>query len=134
MPITAKKNRVGELGNDVVGTKSIEVSNLVVLQLVGVSGTTADVDYELPFSIKVMDAWLVKLNAAGGGAGNWQIKNGATAITGILDINIADKTISRATTIDDAQDVVISSTIRLTRTRTASTDESALINILCVRQ
>lgn len=134
MPLVARKNRTGELGNDVVGTKSIEVSNLVILELVVVTGATADLDYELPFGIKVMDAWGVKLNAAAGGAGTWQLKNGANAITDAMTIPTTDTAIVRAAQINDANDVVISGSIRVTRTRTASTDESGLIKILCVRQ
>jgi hypothetical protein len=98
------------------------------------AGTTGDVDVTLTHKTLVVDAWLVKTTAAGGGAGTITVKNGATAITDAMSININDKAIARATTIDDAShEIAAGGTLRVTRTRSASTDESCIVYVKGVR-
>lgn len=98
------------------------------------AGVTGDVDTVLTHKTRICEAWLVKTAAAGGGAGTVQLKNGANAITDAMDINITDQAITRATTIDDAQhEIAAAGTLRITRTRTGSTDESCTVYVLAVR-
>lgn len=98
------------------------------------AGATGDVNFTLTHKTRILDVWLVKTTAAGGGAGTVQAKNGANAITNAMSIDVADQSIVRATSIDDAQhEVAAGGTLRFTRTRTASTDESCIANVLAVR-
>lgn len=55
------------------------------------------------FGFRVIDAWFVKTDAAGGAAGTWQIQRpDGVAVTDAVSLNIADTAIARATQIDDA--------------------------------
>lgn len=111
------------------------VGGIPVLHRINVpAGVTGDVDTVLTYKTRVVDVWLVKTTAAGGGAGTIQVKNGATAITDAISININDNAMARAATIDDAQhEIAAAGTLRITRTRTASTDESCIVYVLAVR-
>ncbi|MCL5291286.1 MAG: hypothetical protein M1548_01985 [Actinobacteria bacterium] len=98
------------------------------------AGVTGDVDTVLTHKTRITDVWLVKRTAAGGGVGTIQIKNGATAITDAMSINVADQTVVRAATIDDVQhEIAAAGTLKITRTRTTSTDESCTVYALGVR-
>jgi hypothetical protein len=97
------------------------------------AGATGNVDTVLTYKTRVVEVWLVKKTAAGGGAGTIQVKNGASAITDLMSINVADQTVVRCTTIDDAShEIAQGGTLRITRTRTASADESCVVYILGV--
>lgn len=98
------------------------------------AGATGDVDVVLTHKTRVIDAWLVKRNGAGGGGGTITVKNGSTAITDDLSIDVADKAIVRATTIDDAQhEISGGGTLKITRTRTASSDETCVVYVTGIR-
>lgn len=98
------------------------------------AGATGDIDVTVTHKVRVVDAWLVKRSAAGGGAGTIQIKNSGNAITNAISIDIADQTIAVATTIDDAyRDLAAGGTLRVTRTRTASTDETCDVVVEVIR-
>lgn len=97
------------------------------------AGTTGNVDTVLTYKCRVLDVWLVKQSAAGGGAGTIQVFNGTggNAITDAISININDQAIARAATIDDAFfEVAAGATLRITRTRTASSDETCVVYLL----
>lgn len=98
------------------------------------AGATANIDTVLTHKVRVIDAHLVKRSAAGGGAGTIQLFNGATAITDAMSINVADRTVVAAGTIDDAAwEIAAGGTLRIVRTRTASTDETCDVFVECVR-
>ncbi len=106
----------------------------VLHRLAIAAGVTADVDFVLTYKTRIIDAWLVKTNAAGGGAGTIQLKNGINAITDAMSININDQAIARAATIDDVQhEIAAGGTLRITRTRTTSIDETCTVYVLGVR-
>lgn len=111
------------------------IGGLPVLHRIAVpAGVTGDVDVTLTHKTRVTEVWLVKKTAAGGGAGTIQVKNGANAITDAMSINVNDQTVVRAATIDDAQwEIAAAGTLRVTRTRTASTDESCEVYVLGLR-
>ncbi len=111
------------------------IGGIPVLHKIAVAaGTTGDVDTVLTHKTHVTDVWLVKTAAAGGGAGTITVKNGATAITDAMSIDINDKAIARAATIDDAQqEIAAAGTLRITRTRTASSSEACIVYVLGVR-
>lgn len=75
---------------------------------------TGDVDVIVEHKLRVVDVWYIG-TAAGGAGDTITVKNGATAITNALDVNVADKTIVRAGTIDDASyDIAAGGTLRVT--------------------
>ncbi len=75
---------------------------------------TGDVDVVVDEKIRVVDVWAVA-TAAGGASDTITVKNGATAITNALDLNVSDKTVVRAGTIDDAQhEIDAAGTLRVT--------------------
>lgn len=93
------------------------------------AGATGNVDVTpLASKIRVINAWLVKNANAGGGAGTITVNNGATAITDAMSINVAAKTVVRCATIDMAQwEIAAAGTLRIVRTRSASTDEGCTV-------
>ena len=102
----------------------------VIFRIPVPAGTTGNVDVTLTLKTRVIDAWLVKTNGAGGGAGTIQVFNATNAITDAMSINIADTTIARALTINDANhEIAAAGTLRITRTRTASTDETCIVYV-----
>lgn len=98
------------------------------------AGATGNVDTVLTHKVRVIDAHLVKRGGAGGGAGTLQLFNGATAVTDAMSINVGDNSVVAAATIDDAAwEVAAGGTLRITRTRTTSTNEQADVFVECVR-
>jgi hypothetical protein len=67
---------------------------------------SADYDLVITDKIEVIDVVAMKTSTAGGAANTVTIKNASTAITGALSLNIADTTLARATTIDDAASTI----------------------------
>jgi hypothetical protein len=81
---------------------------------------TADYDIVCTHKIEITDVVVIKTGAAGV-AVTAQVKNGGTAITDAMDIAVADKTIVRPATIDDAQNVIAAAgTLRVSIVRTTS--------------
>lgn len=111
------------------------IGGIPVVHIVDVpAGTDGDVDVVLTHKTRVTDVMLVKTTGAGGGAGDIQVKNGSSAITDAMSINIADNVIARATTIDDSTaDIAAGGTLRVTRNRTASTNEACTVYVRGVR-
>ena len=106
----------------------------VVFRIPVPAGATGNVDVTVTHKVRVIDAWLVKTNANGGGAGSMTVKNAGNAITDAMSINISDMVIARAQSIDDAQhEIPAGGTLRITRTRTASTDESCIVYVKALR-
>lgn len=106
----------------------------VVHRIVVPAGTTGNVDVTLTHKTLVTDCWLYKTTAAGGGAGTIQVFNGASAISSAMSIDINDKVIARTTEIDDAaNEIAAAGTLRITRTRTASTSEACVVFVKGLR-
>lgn len=129
----------GALGLNAVEAANVANANVIaglpVLHRVDIAaGTTGDVDTTLTHKIRVLEVWLVKTTGAGGGSGTIQVKNGANALTDAMSINVADQTVVRCATIDDAQhEIAAGGTLRITRTRTTSTNEACTVYVLGVR-
>jgi hypothetical protein len=111
------------------------IGALPVLHRIDVAaGATGDVDVVLTHKTRVIDVHLVKKNGAGGGAGSITVKNGSSAITNAMSIDVADQTVVRAGTIDDAQwEIAASGTLKITRTRSASSDETCTVYVHGIR-
>lgn len=83
----------------IAGVPVLHVFNMV-------AGATATRTIATAQKITVVDAWAV-LKGVGTAGDTVQVKNAAgNAITNALDCNVADKTLVRATEIDDGQNVV----------------------------
>lgn len=126
---------VAPIGGD-QAAGAISAGNIGVpvrLSLTIPAGATGNVDFTgLPYKCRVRRVSGIKTAAAGGGAGTVQIANGATTnwITDAISINVNDQTDINATTIDDAfYDLAVNATIRVVRTRTASTNEACVLTL-----
>lgn len=91
----------------------------------------ADYDIVVADKVEVIDVTVQKRGGAGGAGGTVTVKNAADAITDAIDINDADKTLSRPTTIDDAF-----STINAGGTLRVSVNDAAnsavMVTVLCL--
>jgi hypothetical protein len=97
-------------------------------------GVTGDVDTVLTHKTQVLDVTVIKMAGAGGADDTITVKNVATAITNAIDINIADKVVARAGTVDDASNVVAAGAIlRITRTKVAAANVACRVVLTCVR-
>lgn len=110
------------------------IGGLPVLHRVDVAdAATGDVDVVLTYRTRVIDAWAVKTEGAGGAANSVQVKNGANAITNNLSININDQAVARATTVDDAQhEIAAGGTLRVTRTKVGG-NAACIVYVLGLR-
>jgi len=98
-------------------------------------GATGDVDVVSTDKVEVIEVVVVKKAAAGGASDTITVKNGATAITNAMDINIADKAIVRAGSIDDAASAIAAGgTLRVTRTKIAAANVACRVEIFAVRR
>ena len=91
---------------------------------------TGDIDIVVAEKIEVLDV-ICRKDAGAGAANTMQVKNGATAISDAIACAV-DKTITRAGTIDVAQNTIAAGgTLRLTTTRAAGT-RTALVTVVCL--
>ena len=66
-----------------------------------------NVDLNILHGITIYDAWVIKTTAAGGAAREVQLANqSGSVITDVFNINVADGTVVRAGSIDDATNTV----------------------------
>lgn len=74
---------------------------------------TGDMDTVMPNKVRVIDVWAVGTGTPGAGD-TIIVKNTANVISSTLDMNIADTTIARATTLNDAYwDIAAGGTLRV---------------------
>ena len=93
----------------------------VVHRIAIANGSTADTDVTLTYKTRVTDVVVIKTGGAGGASDTITVKNGTTAITNALDINVADKVVVRAGTIDDASfEIAAAGTLRVSMVNGAS--------------
>lgn len=84
---------------------------------------------DLPFSLRVLDAWCVA-TAAGDTSDTVTVGDGTTAITDAMDLNVVDTTVVRAGTINDAvHNIAKGGTLEIATASAAV----ALVYVLCVR-
>ncbi len=90
----------------------------------------ADYDRVVADQIEVLDVIVQKRGGAGGAAGTATVKNAANAISDAIDINDADKLISRAVSIDDAfSTIAAGGTLRVSIADSANS--AVLVTVIC---
>lgn len=111
------------------------IGGLYVMHRIDVAdGATGDVDVTLTHKTRVFDVVVIKTAGAGGASDTITVKNGANAITNAMDINVADKTVVRPTTIDDAQwEIAASGTLRVTRTKASAANVACTVYVRGIR-
>jgi hypothetical protein len=115
--------------NGVIG--GVEVVHVVAVA----DGVTADTDVVLTYKTEVTRIEVIKTSADGGASDTITVKNGATAITNAMSINVVDKTVVRPTTIDDAATVIAAAgTLRVTRTKASAANVACRVLVYGVRR
>jgi hypothetical protein len=111
------------------------VNGVQVVHTVDVpDGVTADIDVTITYKFRVLHVHLIKKVAAGGASDTITVKNTATAITNAMDINVADLTVVRVTTIDDAAyDIAAGGILRVTRTKVSANNVACQVVVSGVR-
>ncbi len=99
------------------------------ITLADTGAATTNTDVTLTHKTRIVDAWFVKTggDALNNDVSTLTIKNGTTAISDVLSIqNKSDKTITRFTTLDDAQyDIAAAGTLRIEQILANATDNNA---------
>lgn len=79
------------------------IGAIPVYHRITIADSAGDTTVVLTHKTRIIDFYAVKTSTAGGAGDTLTLKNVATAITNALDLNVADKAVVRAGTIDDAQ-------------------------------
>jgi len=94
---------------------------------------TNSVDHVSEHKVRVIDVVVVKTAGAGAGGNTIQVKNGASAISNALDMNVADQLVVRAGTLDDATYVLaVGDALRVTNTK-AGGNSACVVYVYCIR-
>ena len=111
------------------------VAGIMLVHRIDVAdAATGNVDVTLTYKERVIDAWLVKTGGAGGASDTIQVKNGATAVSDAMSINVAQKAVVRAATIDDAAwEIAAGGTLRVTRTKASANNVACTVFIRTIR-
>lgn len=116
-------------------TGAILASNIgipvrLTLTIADGAGAPANIDFTgLPFKCRVRNVTVIKTTNAGGAGDTITVHNGTTgnAITDAMSINVADKAVVRAASLDDAfYDIAAGATIRVLRNKASAN------NVACV--
>lgn len=109
----------GTLSVPTVASGAVTGGLPLVFPLTVSSGANGDQDITVTPKIRVIDAWLV-MKGAGTAGSTVTVKNGATAITNVLDVSASlDKAVVRFGSIDDAQtDIAAAGTLRISHAST----------------
>jgi hypothetical protein len=134
--VTESKLAENSLSGTVVGNAADDDTDgaIPILYIFTVpDAATGDVDRTIDDAIRVVDCWAVKTGGAGGAANTVQLFNGANAISDAMSININDKAVARAASIDDAyHEVAASGTLKVTRTK-AGGNAACIVYVSAVR-
>jgi hypothetical protein len=134
-PVTKKATLANLTANRLTGADSAVVANVnviggsLVLHRIDAAALTGDVDVVLTHKTRVIDVWCVA-SAAGGAGDTITVKNAGNAITDAIDLNVADKVVKRAGTIDDAfHEIAAGGTLRVS----GASAVNAVVYVLGIR-
>lgn len=107
----------------------------IVHRVTVLNAASGDIDLFVEHKIAITDVWLVKQGAAGGVGDTIQVTDGDNApITEAMSINVADKTIVRATQLDDATAVIpANGTLRVKRVKAGAANVRCAVIVQGVR-
>jgi hypothetical protein len=108
----------------------------LVVHKFSIADAAGDTDIVLTHKERVLDVSVTKTGGAGGAGDTVQVKNTATAITDAFSLNVADKTVVRPGTIDDASyEIAAGGTLRVTIVdgNAGATDLSCQVYVICAR-
>jgi hypothetical protein len=98
-------------------------------------GATATTTYTVRNKIEIIDVIVEKRAGAGGASDTLQVKNNTDAVTDAIDINIADKVVKRAGTIDDAFSTISAGgTLAITKTKASAANVACLVTVVGIRR
>jgi len=128
--------RVKEGSTGVIETGAIANANTVgqapVIHRIAIADGTADTDVVLEHKTRIIDAWAVKTAANGGAGDTVTVKNGATAISSAIVLNVNDTLTARTTLIDDAQhEIAAGGTLRVSANK--ATNCACIVYALGIR-
>jgi hypothetical protein len=114
-------NMTGTVSVPTVASGAVTGGVPLVFPLTVSSGANGDQDITVTPKIRVIKAWLV-MKGAGTAGSTVTVKNGATAITEVLDVSAKlDKAVVDFTSIDDAQmDIAAAGTLRISHASTGA--------------
>jgi hypothetical protein len=114
-------NMTGTVSVPTVASGAVTGGLPLVFPLTVSSGANGDQDITVTPKIRVIKAWLV-MKGAGTAGSTVTVKNGATAITEVLDVSAKlDKAVVDFTSIDDAQmDIAAAGTLRISHASTGA--------------
>ena len=100
----------------------------VMVYKVAAAALTGSIDIAVHRAVYVIDAWAIAVGGAGGAGDTITVSNDTTAISDAMDLQIADNTIARAATLDDAQRLIAAgSNLRVTGASAVTADVYVLV-------
>lgn len=97
------------------------VGGVPVVHRINIADSSGDTDVVLTYKTRIIDVVIVKTAINGGSGDTITIKNGTSAITNSISVNITDTTIARAGTIDDStHEIAAAGTLRVTAAKSTS--------------
>jgi len=104
-----------------------------LLYHITVPNSSTDIDITVTHKVNVIDVHVIKTTAVGGAGDQVIVQNGANVISSTLDLNIADKTIARVTTIDDANSTIAAAgTLRINPTTATNCQCEVYVKVIRV--
>jgi hypothetical protein len=107
------------------------IGGVPVLLAFTIADSSGDTTIVVTQKLRVIDVWTVKTTTAGGSGDTVTLKKGSTAITDAISLNHVDKSVTRLTTLDDAQ-TDLSAGDSLTVTAAKSTSVASIVYVLAV--
>lgn len=108
------------------------IGGIPVIHRILIPDGAGDTNVVLTHKTRVIDMWAQKTAADGGASDTVQLKNGSDAITDALDMNVVDKTLVRAGTIDDSKaEIAAAGTLKVTAA--TGTNNACIVYVLGVR-
>lgn len=97
------------------------VGGIPVVHQINIADTAGDTDVVFTHKTRVTDITVIKTTGAGSSGDTVTVKKGSTAITNAMDLNVADKVVVRAGTIDDAQhEIAAAGTLKVTAAKSGN--------------
>lgn len=108
------------------------VGGIPIVIQINIADGAGDTDVVMTNKIRVIDVLAVKIAANGGASDSVTIKNGSTAITNAMSLNINDQVVARATSINDAShEIAAGGTLRVTAANT--TNNACIVYVHAIR-